>query len=92
MSVENMQLNISNKRTYQLAQQLSELTGESMTRAVTRAIEAQLKQLQTQQRSTTSNRLAAVMDIARTNAELPLLDTRDPDTILYDADGLPRDA
>ena len=92
MSVENMQLNISNKRTYQLAQQLSELTGESMTRAVTRAIEAQLKQLQTQQRLTTSNRLAAVMDIARTNAELPLLDTRDPDTILYDADGLPRDA
>ena len=92
MSVENMQLNINNKRTYQLAQQLSDLTGESMTRAVTRAIEAQLKQLQTQQRSTTSNRLAAVMDIARTNAELPLLDTRDPDTILYDADGLPRDA
>ena len=92
MSVENMQLNINNKRTYQLAQQLSDLTGESMTRAVTRAIEAQLKQLQTQQRSITSNRLAAVMDIARTNAELPLLDTRDPDTILYDADGLPRDA
>ena len=39
------QLNIKNEETYRLAQELSRLTGENVTQAVTRAVEERLERL-----------------------------------------------
>lgn len=82
------QLNIKNPETRRLATELSRLTGESVTEAVTVALRERLERArQTRSRNGLAKRLLAIAEEA---SRLPVLDPRDPDEMLYDEDGLPK--
>ena len=83
-----MALNIRNRETEELAQELASLTGETKTEAVRRALRDQLVRLR---RELKGRRLADELDeIALRCAGLPVLDPRSADEILgYDENGLP---
>lgn len=83
-----MALNIRNRETEELAQQLASLTGETKTEAVRRALRDQLVRLQRERKG---RRLVDELDeIALRCASLPVLDPRPADEILgYDESGLP---
>jgi antitoxin VapB len=83
-----MALNIRNAEAERLAGEVSRLTGESKTEAVTRSLHDRLERLR---RERSSRRLADELDeIARHCAQLPVLDARAEDEILgYDEHGLP---
>ena len=80
-----MALSIKNDRADQLARELSELTGESLTDAIIVSLEQRLateRQAQLRRRS-----LADILAIAHS---LPILDHRTDEEILgYDENGLP---
>jgi antitoxin VapB len=82
-----MALNIKNAATEQASRRLSELTGESITTAVTVAVRERLARLEGEQDSTAS-RVERMMAIAAETG--PVLRTS-PLTIddLYDEHGLP---
>jgi antitoxin VapB len=83
-----MHLNIKNDEAHKLASELAELTGESLTSAVTLALRERLER---ERRRRRSDRIAAqLMKIGSKYAALA--DTgRTPDDILgYDEHGLPR--
>jgi antitoxin VapB len=84
-----MDLNIDDGETEQLAERIAELTGETKTAAVTRALRERLERLQ---REPANDRLADRLDaIAVRAAKRPVLDARAADEILgYDERGLPR--
>jgi antitoxin VapB len=82
-----MQLNIKNQATRNLAVRLSEVTGESLTTAITKALEERLARVETpQEKAARWRRLA--------KASAPLwtdpLKTMDHGDLLYDEDGLPK--
>ncbi len=83
-----MHLNIKNDEAHRLATELAELTGESLTSAVTSALR---ERLQRERRRRDAGAVAErLMAIGRTYAQLPDADTRNPDAILgYDKNGLP---
>ncbi len=83
-----MALNIRNAETERLAKQLSELTGETKTEAVRKAVRERLQRLQ---RERAGMRVADELDeIAQHYAALPVLDRRTAEEILgYDEHGLP---
>ena len=83
-----MALNIRNPTTEELAATLADLTGETKTEAVTRALRDRLVRVR---RERTSRDLCAELDeIARHCASLPIVDNREPDDLLgYDKHGLP---
>lgn len=83
-----MALNIRNPEAERLAREVSELTGETKTAAVTAALRDRLERLR---RERVDRRLADELDeIARHCARLPVLDARSADQILgYDERGLP---
>lgn len=79
-----MVLSIKSERADQLARDLAELTGASITDAVTASLEAQLE-LERRRR-----RRPALGDIVERFRELPVLDERSPDEIIgYGEHGLP---
>ncbi len=84
-----MALNIRNKETERLAEAVAELTGETKTDAVKRALRERLGRLR---RERTQRALADELDeIALHCARLPVLDNRTSEEILgYDEHGLPR--
>ncbi|MCC5863300.1 MAG: type II toxin-antitoxin system VapB family antitoxin [Gammaproteobacteria bacterium] len=84
-----MHMNIKNPETHRLARELAELTGESMTRAVTRALEERLERERRRRgRAGIGRQLLA---IGRRAASRGLKDPRPADEILgYDEAGLPR--
>lgn len=85
-----MSLNVKNPRAYELASQLAELTGESLTGAVIHSLEARLLEERRKQARTTSaarmlafaERFAAGMSREHGSA--------DHASLLYGDDGLPR--
>ena len=83
-----MALNIRHTETEKLAEQLAELTGETKTEAVRRALLDRLTRLR---RDRTKRALADELDqIAQRCARLPVQDRRTADEILgYDENGLP---
>jgi len=83
-----MGLNIKDDRTHRLAKQLSNLTGESMTKAVKVALEERLKrEADKRGRGDVASRL---MEIGRRCSSRQVLDDREADAILgYDRDGVP---
>ena len=84
-----MALNIRNHETEKLAADLAALTGETKTEAVTKALRDRLEQVQ---RRRSKRRLADRLDeIAKHCASLPLLDRRNPEDMLYNEQGLPRE-
>jgi antitoxin VapB len=85
-----MSLNIKNERTTQLARELAGLTGETMTEAITTALNERLERIR---RSGRGDVASWLMDIAKTTA--PLLKDLPPSDrigeLLYDDEmGLPK--
>ena len=80
------QLNIKNQRARQLALELSQITGESVTEAVTTALSERLER---KKRLKSKEGVAEkLLEMGRRAAARPELDPRDPDEILYDEFGL----
>ena len=79
-----MALSIKSSRADQLARDLAALTGESITEAVEASLEARLEFERRRRRR------LSFADIVERFALLPVLDARDPDSIIaYDENGLP---
>jgi len=84
-----MSLNIKNPKTYQLVQELAQLTGESMTTAVTESVRERLDRIKGRGREGMAKRLLAIG--AECAARLPEeFRTMNPDALLYDERGLPK--
>ena len=85
-----MSLNIKNGETYRLVRELADLTGESMTGAVTEAVRERLGRLKREQ---DDNGMAErILEIAaEMRARLPddFFDVEHGD-LLYDENGLPK--
>jgi antitoxin VapB len=84
-----MHLNIKNGEAHRLAAELAELTGESLTAAVTSALRVQLmRERRSRSRAPVAEQLMA---IGRRYAVLPDSDARTPEDVIgYDENGLPR--
>jgi antitoxin VapB len=79
-----MVLSIKSERADQLARDLAELTGESITDAVVAALEARLDAERRRRRA------PSLVDVVDRFRRLPALDGREPDDIIgYDEHGLP---
>jgi len=83
-----MALNIKNKETYNLAQQLAELTGENMTQAITEALRERLDRVR-QPRSGLADRLLQIGRDCASHVKEPFRSI-DHGDLLYDEKGLPR--
>jgi antitoxin VapB len=84
-----MGLNIKNEETHHLVQALADATGETLTQAVTVAVQERLKSLHREQRR--QDVVQSVRDIQEFVRGLPDLDRRTPEQILgYDEFGLPQ--
>lgn len=83
-----MSLNIKNEATHHQARELAKLTGETISEAVHRAVAERLERLRRKRnREALAERL---LDIGKDCAALPILDTRTPNEMLYDENGLPK--
>jgi len=83
-----MPLNIKNAEADRLARELTELTGESITEAVTTALRERLERESGRRQQ--HRLLREVARIQERYRSLPLLDPRPADEILgYDESGLP---
>ena len=84
-----VQLNIKSLEARRLALELAELTGESLTEAVTLALRDRLVR-ERRQRRKPGEVAAKLMELGRRFSALPDNDTRSADEILgYDENGLP---
>lgn len=83
-------LNLKNPEAHKLASQLAQLTGESLTTAVIRAVEMRLEAERClREPKTTAQRILAFAD--RFSAGLPPgLSSADHAQLLYDESGLPQ--
>lgn len=78
-----MALNIKSEETDRLARELAALTGESLTEAVTKALEQRLERERRQRNVLRRERLKAHLDeIGERASKLPVLDPRSDDEIL----------
>ena len=84
-----MGLNIKNPEAHLMAQELSKLTGESMTTAVTIALRERLDRVRQQQRLGLADRLLAIGKDCAVRLKEPFR-SADHGQILYDERGLPR--
>ena len=83
-----MSLNIKNPEAHRLARELAEVTGGSLTDAVTDALRDRLAEAQ--RKDSAELLLQEVREIQAFVADLPDRDTRTPEEILgYDDHGLP---
>ena len=85
-----MHLNIKSDQAYQMAKELSRLTGENLTQAVTRAIALRLEKERKQRLESRKGLGLQLLALAREYQNLTKLDNRQPDDILYDEFGLPK--
>ncbi len=84
-----MSLNIKNEDTNRLAHELSDLTGESLTTAVTIAVRERLDRLQQRKRGALSDRLLKIGKDCAAHLKEPFLSVEHGD-LLYDEKGLPK--
>ena len=86
-----MSLSIKNAETHALIRRLAELTGESMTTAITTAVRERLERLGPPE-AEIRVRYAALLDISERAAPHMSADARNKDhgELLYDDKGLPR--
>jgi antitoxin VapB len=87
-----MGLNIKNPETYRLVKELSLLTGESMTTAVTEAVQEKLERVRAERADDVEARVQRIVELA---AEIgrgmpPGYLDQDFDELLYDERGLPK--
>jgi antitoxin VapB len=85
-----MGFNIKNPDAHRLAKELSDLTGESLTAAVTEAIRERLERLQgAKSGSNLADRLLAIGRRTAAHLKEPV-ESADYAELLYDKQGLPR--
>ena len=85
-----MPLNIKNDEAHKYAKELSRITGESITEAVTRVLREALDRTNADEKERTSRVTQELDDIALHCSSLPILDDRSPDEILgYNDIGVP---
>ena len=86
-----MPLNIKDSRTHEAARELAELTGTSITAAVSRAVAEALEREHAAAEMNATLLVKTLDDIGVHCATLPILDKRPADEILgYDISGLPQ--
>lgn len=84
-----MSLNIKREQTYRLAQELAQLTGESVTEAVTRAVQERLDRKRRHRGASLADQLVAIGEDCATHLREPYRSI-DHAELLYDERGLPR--
>jgi antitoxin VapB len=84
-----MSLNIKSDEAHRLARQLAQLTGESMTSAVTRALAERLERVSGERGGSLANRLLAIGRDCAAHLKGPYRSI-DHGELLYDDQGLPR--
>jgi len=85
-----MSLNIKNQETYRLVRELANLTGESMTGAVTEAVRERLERLKEgPDAAGMAERIHAIALDMRARLPADFFDVPHGE-LLYDEDGLPR--
>ncbi len=84
-----MALNIKNDETQKLAHQLSKLTGESMTTAVTEAVRERLDRVRGERGEGLADRLLKIGKDCAAHLQEPYLSI-DHGELLYDEKGIPR--
>jgi antitoxin VapB len=83
-------LNIRDPEVHRLARAVADATGETMTEAVRNALVERLKRVGEVPEAERQRRLAALRELQRRFAELPVEDPRPLEEILaYDENGLP---
>ena len=83
-----MSLNIKDPEIHQLARELADLTGESMTRAIGEAVKDRLKRVRTaREEKNVCDRDARIGKTCRKQIKEPLVDHAE---LLYDERGLPK--
>jgi antitoxin VapB len=83
-----MAMNIKNDEAHRLAYELSELTGESLTNAVTEAIRERLERVVNAQGAGLADRLLRIGKDCAAHLKEPFR-SRDHGDLLYDERGLP---
>lgn len=83
-----MSLNIKSEETHRRAKELARLAGETMTQAVDRAIAERLERIR--KRRNKAALVDRLLEIGQECAALPVLDSRQPEEMLYDKHGLPK--
>jgi antitoxin VapB len=84
-----MALSIQNSKTEKLAREVAAQSGETITQAITRALEERLERMRG--RRTVSDTAAEILKISKRCSQLPDRDVRMPEEILgYDELGVPR--
>jgi antitoxin VapB len=84
-----MGLNIKSKEAHRLAAELAELTGESMTTAITIAVRERLERLRREQNLSLADRLLKIGKDCAARLKEPFRSDDHAD-LLYDERGLPR--
>ena len=85
-----MPLNVKNSEAHRLARELAELSGVSITEAVTQALRAAVAKAQALRKPARDRLVSDLAEIAARCSSLPVLDSRSPEEILgYDERGMP---
>ena len=84
-----MSMNIKNKEAHRLARQLTKLTGESLTTAVTEAVRERVERVRGAQGSGLADRLVAIGKDCAAHLKKPFRSI-DHGKMLYDDRGLPK--
>lgn len=85
----SLALNIKNRETYELVQELARLTGESMTQAVTGAVREKMDRLRRKKKGRIADQLVAIGKDCASHLKEPFRSI-DHGDLLYDETGLPR--
>ena len=84
-----MALSIQNSKAEKLAREVAAQSGETITQAITRALEERLERMRG--RRTIADTAAEILKISKRCSQLPDRDVRMPEEILgYDEMGVPR--
>ena len=84
-----MSMNIKNKETHQLTEELAKLTGESLTAAVTEAVRERLDRVRQSQGISLADQLLTIGKDCAAHLKKPFR-TIDHGKMLYDESGLPK--
>ena len=84
-----MSMNIKNKEAYRLTKQLSKLTGESLTTAVTEAVRERLNRVRSERGVDLADRLLVIGRDCAAHLKEPFRTITHED-MLYDDRGLPK--
>ena len=82
-----MAMNIKNEETERLTHELADLTGESLTGAITAAVREKLERVKSAKKGSLKERLDRIAKEAAPLFKEPYR-TMDPDELLYDENGL----